>query len=271
MLIHPMPDPVALSIGPLAVRWYGLMYLVAFLQFIVLGRLRARQPHMAAAGWRAENVDDLLFYGVLGVVIGGRLGEVLFYHPAYYFANPGEIIAVWKGGMSFHGGFLGVLASMALWARRRGRRWMDVMDFIAPLVPLGYAAGRIGNFINAELPGRVADASLPWAMVWPNVDNLPRHPSPLYQALVDGVLLFIVLWLYARKPRPYLAVSGVFAAGYGVARFFTEYFRTPDYEVELGGWVLSAGQMLSLPMIALGIALLTIAYTRKANEARPQT
>lgn len=271
MLIHPMPDPVALAIGPLAVRWYGLMYLVAFVQVIVLGRLRVRQPHMAAAGWRAADVDDLLFYGVLGVVIGGRLGEVLFYHPAYYFANPAEIVAVWKGGMSFHGGFLGVLAAMALWARRRGRRWMDVMDFIAPLVPLGYAAGRIGNFINAELPGRVADAALPWAMVWPNVDSLPRHPSPIYQALVDGVLLFVVLWLYARKPRPYLAVSGVFAAGYGLARFFTEYFRMPDYEVDLGGWVLSAGQLLSLPMIALGIALLTVAYSRKTNEAHPQT
>ncbi len=271
MLIHPMPDPVALAIGPLAVRWYGLMYLVAFVQVILLGRLRARQPHMAAAGWRAEDVDDLLFYGVLGVVIGGRLGEVLFYHPSYYFANPAEIVAVWKGGMSFHGGFLGVLFAMAVWARRRARRWMDVMDFIAPLVPLGYAAGRLGNFINAELPGRVADASLPWAMIWPNVDSLPRHPSPIYQALIDGVLLFVVLWLYARKPRPYLAVSGVFAAGYGLARFFTEYFRTPDYEVDLGGWVLSAGQLLSLPMIALGIVLLAVAHSRKTNEPSPQT
>jgi phosphatidylglycerol:prolipoprotein diacylglycerol transferase len=271
MLIHPMPDPVALAIGPLAVRWYGLMYLVAFVQVILLGRLRARQPHMAAAGWRADDVDDLLFYGVLGVVIGGRLGEVLFYHPSYYFANPAEIVAVWKGGMSFHGGFLGVLFAMAVWARRRDRRWMDVMDFIAPLVPLGYAAGRLGNFINAELPGRVADASLPWAMIWPNVDSLPRHPSPIYQALIDGVLLFVVLWLYARKPRPYLAVSGVFAAGYGLARFFTEYFRTPDYEVDLGGWVLSAGQLLSLPMIALGIVLLAVAHSRKTNEPSPQT
>lgn len=262
MLIHPMPDPVAFAIGPLAVRWYGLMYLFAFVQVLLLGRLRARQPHMAAAGWRSEDVDDLLFYGVLGVVIGGRLGEVLFYHPAYYLENPAEIIAVWKGGMSFHGGFLGVLLAMAVWARRHGRRWMAVMDFIAPLVPLGYAAGRIGNFINAELPGRVADASLPWAMIWPNVDSLPRHPSPIYQALVDGLLLFIVLWLYARKPRPYLAVSGVFAAGYGLARFFTEYFRIPDYEVNLGGWILSAGQMLSLPMIVLGIVLLAVAYRR---------
>ncbi len=266
MLIHPMPDPVAFAIGPLAVRWYGLMYLAAFLQVILLGRVRVRQPHVAAAGWKAEHIEDMLFYGVLGVVLGGRLGEVLFYHPAYYLANPLEIFAVWKGGMSFHGGFLGVLLAMALWAHRHDRRWMEVMDLIAPLVPLGYTFGRIGNFINAELPGRVADATLPWAMVWPNVDALPRHPSPVYQALVDGVLLFIVLWLFARKPRPYLAVSGLFAAGYGCARFFTEYFRTPDYEVGVGGWTISAGQMLSLPMVALGIALLVIAYTRKTTH-----
>ncbi len=268
MLIHPMPDPVAFAIGPLAVRWYGLMYLAAFAQMIVLGRVRVRQPHIAAAGWKAEHIEDMLFYGMLGVVLGGRLGEVLFYHPTYYLASPAEIFAVWKGGMSFHGGFLGVLLAMALWARRHGRRWMDVMDLIAPLVPLGYAFGRIGNFINAELPGRVADATLPWAMVWPNVDALPRHPSPIYQALVDGVLLFFVMWLFARKPRPYLAVSGLFAAGYGLARFFTEYFRTPDYEVGLGGWTISAGQMLSLPMVALGIALLLVAYKKKtANNS----
>ncbi len=266
MLIHPMPDPIAIAVGPFAVRWYGLMYLLAFISFMLLGRLRVRQPHIAAAGWRNEDVDDMLFFGVLGVVIGGRLGEVFFYHPAYYLANPADILAGWKGGMSFHGGFLGVLAAMWLWSRRRGRRLMETMDFIAPLVPLGYAAGRIGNFINAELPGRVADAALPWAMIWPNVDNLPRHPSPLYQALVDGVLLFILLWLFARKSRPYLAVSGMFAAGYGVARFLTEYFRVPDYEVEIGPVLLSAGQLLSLPMIALGLVLLVRAYQRQ-NEA----
>lgn len=262
MLIHPMPDPIAISIGPLSIHWYGLMYLLAFGLFVLLGRLRIRQPHMAAAGWRADDIEDMLFYGVLGVIIGGRLGEVLFYHPDYYFAHPLEIAAIWKGGMSFHGGFLGVLAAMAVWGRKHGRRLMDVMDFIAPLVPLGYAAGRIGNFINAELPGRVADASLPWAMIWPNVNSLPRHPSPIYQALVDGVLLFIVLWLYARKPRPYLAVSGVFALGYGCARFFTEYFRMPDYEVSFAGWTISAGQMLSLPMIILGLILLFVAYRK---------
>lgn len=263
MLIHPLPDPVAFSIGPLSVHWYGLMYLFAFLQFILLGRLRIGQPHVAAAGWKKEDLDDMLFYGVLGVVIGGRLGEVLFYHPAHYFSNPLQIFAIWKGGMSFHGGFLGVMLAMWLWARRRNRKLFEVLDFIAPMVPLGYAAGRIGNFINAELPGRVADASLPWAMIWPNVDALPRHPSPIYQALVDGVLLFVILWLYARKPRPMMAVSGVFALGYGCARFFTEYFRTPDYEVTFAGLSISAGQMLSLPMIALGIVLLAIAYGKK--------
>src|SRR5690606_13731125 len=157
MLTHPMPDPIAFSLGPLAVRWYGLMYLLAFLQFIVLGRLRLKQAHIAAAGWKNEHLDDMLFYGVLGVVIGGRLGEVLFYNPSWYFANPLEIFAIWKGGMSFHGGFLGVLVAMAIWARRANRQLMDVMDLIAPLVRLGYAACRIGNLINAELPVRVAD------------------------------------------------------------------------------------------------------------------
>ncbi|MEN3367672.1 MAG: phosphatidylglycerol---prolipoprotein diacylglyceryl transferase [Burkholderiales bacterium] len=269
MLVHPLPDPIAISFGPISVHWYGLMYLLAFMQFILLGRLRVRQPHIAAAGWKKEDLDDMLFYGVLGVVLGGRLGEVLFYNPAYFLSHPLEIFAIWKGGMSFHGGFLGVMIAMWLWGRRRGRSLFEVLDFIAPLVPLGYAAGRIGNFINAELPGRVADPSLPWAMIWPNVDNLPRHPSPIYQALIDGVLLFIILWLYARKPRPTMAVSGMFALGYGCARFFTEYFRTPDYEVSFAGLTISAGQMLSLPMIVLGIVLLLLAYKKRTPPERP--
>jgi phosphatidylglycerol:prolipoprotein diacylglycerol transferase len=266
MLIHPMPDPIAVHLGPLAIRWYGLMYLAAFAQFILLGRIRIKQAHIALQGWTSEHLDDMLFYGVLGVVLGGRLGEVLFYHPAYYFSNPLEILMVWKGGMSFHGGFIGVMLAMALWSKRSGRHWWDVMDFIAPLVPLGYAFGRLGNFINAELPGRVADASLPWAMIWPNVDNLPRHPSPIYQALVDGLLLFIVLWLYARTARPRMAVSGLFALGYGSARFFTEYFRTPDYVVPLGPVSISAGQMLSLPMVILGMILLILAYRNSQGK-----
>jgi phosphatidylglycerol:prolipoprotein diacylglycerol transferase len=266
MLTHPLPDPVALSIGPLSVHWYGLMYLLAFAQFIALGRVRIKQPHIQARGWKIEDLEDMLFYGVLGVVIGGRLGEVLFYQPAYYFSHPSQIIAIWKGGMSFHGGFLGVLLAMALWARKAQRNLLDVYDFIAPMVPLGYAAGRIGNFINAELPGRIADPSLPWAMIWPNVDSLPRHPSPIYQALVDGLLLFILLWLYARKARPRLAVGAMFTMLYGCARFFTEYFRTPDYEVTWLGFTISAGQMLSLPMIALGGIMLIGAYARRSPD-----
>jgi phosphatidylglycerol:prolipoprotein diacylglycerol transferase len=246
------------------------MYLLAFAQFIALGRVRIKQPHIQARGWKIEDLEDMLFYGVLGVVIGGRLGEVLFYQPAYYFSHPSQIIAIWKGGMSFHGGFLGVLLAMALWARKAQRNLLDVYDFIAPMVPLGYAAGRIGNFINAELPGRIADPSLPWAMIWPNVDSLPRHPSPIYQALVDGLLLFILLWLYARKARPRLAVGAMFTMLYGCARFFTEYFRTPDYEVTWLGFTISAGQMLSLPMIALGALMLVGTYahrSRGSNES----
>lgn len=263
MLVHPMPDPVALSVGPLSVHWYGLMYLLAFAQFILIGRLRIKQPHIAAAGWKKENLDDMLFYGVLGVVLGGRLGEVLFYNPVFYFSNPLEILAIWKGGMSFHGGFLGVLIAMAIWSRKQGRHLMDTMDFIAPLVPLGYAAGRLGNFINAELPGRVADPYLPWAMVWPNVDSLPRHPSPLYQMSVDGILLFIILWFFSKKSRPRMAVSGMFTLLYGCARFFTEYFRMPDYNVNFGSITISAGQMLSIPMIVIGLILLFFAYRHK--------
>jgi phosphatidylglycerol---prolipoprotein diacylglyceryl transferase len=266
MLIHPLPNPVALKLGPISIHWYGLMYLVAFAQFLLLGRQRIKQPHIAALGWQREDLDDMLFYGVLGVIIGGRLGEVLFYNPAYYFAHPADIIAVWKGGMSFHGGFLGVMVAMALWARKSGKNLMDVFDFIAPLVPLGYAAGRIGNFINAELPGRLADPALPWAMIWPNVDTLPRHPSPIYQALVDGVLLFIILWLYARKQRPRLAVGAMFVLLYGCARFFTEYFRIPDYEVTFAGITISAGQMLSLPMIVAGAIMLFLSYRYAAKR-----
>lgn len=256
MLIHPLPDPIALKMGPLAIHWYGLMYLLAFVLFLVIGRIRLKQAHIVAAGWQFKHLEDMLFYGVLGVVIGGRLGEVLFYQPAYYLQHPLEIIAVWKGGMSFHGGFLGVLLALAIWAKKNKRNVLDVYDLIAPLVPLGYACGRIGNFINAELWGRVADPSLPWAMIWPNVDQLPRHPSPIYQALVDGVLVFILLWIYARKARPRLAVGGMYVLLYGCARFFTEYFRTPDWSVNLVGFSISAGQVLSVPMIIFGIGAL---------------
>lgn len=265
-LHHPMPNPIAFSIGTWPVHWYGIMYLIAFAQFLLLGRMRIKQKHIAAAGWKTDDLDDMLFYGVLGVVVGGRLGEVFLYNPGYYFANPIEIFSVWKGGMSFHGGFIGVMVAMSLWARRRGKKFMNVMDFIAPLVPLGYAAGRIGNFINAELPGRPADPNLPWAMIWPGIDQ-PVHPSPLYQALVDGVLLFIILWLFSRKPRPMMAVSGLFSLGYGCARSFTEFFRVPDYTVYFAGLPITAGQLWSLPMIVLGIILLVLAYRKNPAAA----
>ncbi len=268
MLIHPMPDPVAFALGPLKVHWYGLMYMVAFLLFLALGRLRIKQPHIAKLGWKKEDLDDMLFFGVLGVVIGGRLGEVIFYQFSYFLANPLDIFKVWQGGMSFHGGFIGVMLAMAIWAKRRGRSVLDVYDFIAPLVPLGYAAGRIGNFINAELPGRVADASLPWAMIWPNVDALPRHPSPIYQASLDGIVVFVLLWAFASKERPRLAVGAFYTLLYGCARFITEYFRTPDYEVSLAGITISSGQMLSLPMVAIGIGLMVWAYRQ---DQRPKT
>ena len=270
MLTHPMPDPVAISLGPIDIHWYGLMYVVAFGLFLALGRLRIRLPHIAAQGWKFDDLDDMLFYGMLGVIVGGRLGEVLFYRADYFLSNPIEILKVWEGGMSYHGGFIGVLVAMALWARKAKRNLFDVFDFIAPLVPLGYAVGRIGNFINAELPGRVADASLPWAMRWPDIsyplEPVPvfleglRHPSPLYQMLIDGILVFAIVWLYARKARPRLAVGAMYMFLYGCARFFTEYFRTPDWEVTFAGVTITSSQVLSLPMIVLGVALLVWAY-----------
>jgi phosphatidylglycerol:prolipoprotein diacylglycerol transferase len=268
MLIHPMPDPIAIQIGPLAVHWYGLMYVLAFALFIILGRVRIKQPHIAVLGWKKEDLDDMLFYGMLGVVIGGRLGEVLFYRPEYFLHNPLEIFMVWHGGMSFHGGFLGVILAMYLWSRKAGRNLFDVLDFIAPLVPLGYAAGRLGNFINAELPGRIAPETLPWAMQWPGIPY-PVHPSPIYQMLVDGILVFIILWLYARKQRPRMAVGAMFTLLYGCARFFTEYFRTPDWEVVWLGVPITSGQMLSLPMIVGAIALLVWAYKSQVMGTPP--
>jgi len=253
MLIHPQFDPIALSLGPLAIRWYGLMYLAGFISFLWLGRRRA-----AAQPWHRIDpvaLDDLLFYGVLGVVLGGRLGQVLFYEPAYYLDHPLEILAVWKGGMSFHGGFLGVLVAMALFGRKRSLSFWQVTDFIAPLVPLGLLAGRIGNFINGELWGRVAAADLPWAMVFPYVDGLPRHPSQLYQAGGEGLLLFILLWWFSGKERPRGTVSALFLIGYGAARWIGEYFREPDHGIFGQSYLVSMGQWLSLPMILIGIVL----------------
>ena len=256
MLVHPEFDPIALQIGPVAIHWYGLTYLVAFGAFFWLAGRRVAQPQAAARGWTRRDIDDLLFFGVIGVILGGRIGYSLFYKPGHYLAHPLEILAVWKGGMSFHGGLLGVLLAMALFAHLRGRRFLEVTDLIAPCVPLGLASGRIGNFINGELWGRAADASLPWAMAFPQSGSMvPRHPSQLYQFALEGVLLFVLLWLYARSPRRLGQVSGMFLIGYGVFRFIAEYFREPDDFLGLLALHLSMGQWLSLPMIAAGIVM----------------
>ncbi|MDO5087987.1 MAG: prolipoprotein diacylglyceryl transferase [Comamonadaceae bacterium] len=261
MLNHPEIDPVALRLGPLSIHWYGLSYLLAFALFYFLATRRLRHEPFASmaepAPWTRRDVEDLLFWGVLGVVAGGRLGYCLFYKPAYYLSHPLEIFAVWQGGMSFHGGMLGVIVAMALWAWRRGRPWLQVTDFIAPCVPLGLASGRIANFVNGELWGRVADPSLPWAMVFrgaalPDGSNPPRHPSQLYQFALEGVLLFVLLWLYARQPRRTGQVSGAFLVGYGVLRFVAEYFRQPDAHLGLLALGMSMGQWLCVPMIAIG-------------------
>jgi len=253
MLVHPQFDPVAISLGPVQIHWYGLTYLVAFGLFLWLAARRVSYPWLAEAGWTRRDVEDLLFYGVVGVVVGGRLGYALFYKPGYYAAHPLELLAVWQGGMSFHGGLLGVLGAMALFARRRGRRFLQVTDLIAPCVPVGLASGRIGNFINGELWGRAADPSLPWAMVFPQSgSDIPRHPSQLYQFALEGLLLFVLLWWYASKPRHTGQVSGAFLVGYGAFRFIAEYFREPDSFLGLRALGLSQGQWLSLPMIAIG-------------------
>jgi len=263
MLVHPQFNPVAVSfgpwqvaghtIGPLAIHWYGLTYMVAFALFIWLAGRRAALPWFARDGWIRRDVEDLLFYGVLGVVLGGRLGYVLFYKPAYYAANLSEIPAVWKGGMAFHGGLLGVIVAMAVFAWVRRRPFFQVTDLVAPCVPLGLASGRVGNFINGELWGRAADPSLPWAMVFPQSgSNVPRHPSEIYQFLGEGVLLFIIVWIYAKKERGPAQVSGLFLMGYGVLRFAAEYFREPDDFLGLLSMGLSMGQWLCVPMVLAG-------------------
>lgn len=253
MLVHPQFDPIALQIGPVAIHWYGITYLVAFGLFLWLARIRVRRPEFASAGWTARDVEDLLFYGVVGVVLGGRLGYVLFYKFGHYLSHPLEILSVWKGGMSFHGGLLGVIVAMIIFSRRRQRSSWQTFDLIAPCVPTGLAAGRIGNFINGELWGRFADPSLPWAMVFPQSGSPePRHPSQLYQFLLEGVLLFVFLWWYASKPRARGQVSAVFLIGYGLCRFIAEYFRQPDDFLGLLALNMSMGQWLCVPMIAFG-------------------
>ncbi|MBP6020851.1 MAG: prolipoprotein diacylglyceryl transferase [Burkholderiaceae bacterium] len=261
MLHYPEINPIALQIGPIAVHWYGLMYLIGFALVWVLGRWRIKHGKTDLS---SQDLEDIIFYSVLGVIAGGRLGYVLFYKPAYYLAHPLEIFYLWEGGMAFHGGLVGVIVVLLLYARKRQKTLLEIGDFVAPLIPLGLAAGRIGNFINGELWGRTT--TLPWGMVFPQTgDGLARHPSQLYEMALEGFVLFALLWWFARKPRPVGQISALFLIGYGVFRFLLEYTREPDYFLGLLAGGLSMGQLLSLPMIAAGV----IIFVHSAKKSTP--
>ena len=251
MLIHPQLDPVAFNLGPFQIHWYGIMYLFAFLGFLQLGKVQIkRRPWLS---WNEKMLDDAFFYGAIGVIAGGRLGYILFYQLQYYLQEPIEIIALWKGGMSFHGGFLGVVIAMILTAKKYKITLLSVLDFIAPLVPLGLAFGRIGNFINAELWGRPTQFFL--GMVFPNVDDIPRHPSQLYESFFEGFVMFVLLWLYSNQKRKAGQIAALFLILYGTFRFLIEFTREPDSFLGLLIFNLSMGQWLSIPMFLAGIYL----------------
>ena len=258
MFVHPQFDPVAIHLGSFGIHWYGLMYLTGFLAFLALGKWQI--THRPWHGWTVPMLDDALFFGALGVILGGRLGYVLFYQSAYFMQHPADILAVWQGGMSFHGGFLGVVLAMAWFARKYQLSWLAVMDFIAPLVPIGLGAGRLGNFINGELWGRVTNTD--YGMVFPQIDGLLRHPSQLYEFTLEGVALFFILWAYASKPRARGAIAAVFLMGYGAFRFAVEYTREPDSYLGLLSMGFSMGQWLSLPMLIIGAVLWIKAYSK---------
>lgn len=280
MMIHPNFDPVLIHLGPLAIRWYALSYIVGFCLFIWLGRRRIKSGQTI---FTIELLEDLFTWGVFGVILGGRLGYVLFYQSAYYFSHPLNILKIWQGGMSFHGGFIGVLVAMWLFACKHKVKFWAVADFVAPLIPLGLACGRIGNFINGELWGRVTSADAFWAMgfphahdddvalvkqdpqqwlpVWDKFQMLPRHPSQLYEFMLEGIVLFVIMWLFTKKPRPLGQASMLFLLGYGVFRFIVEFAREPDDFLGLLAMHMSMGQWLSLPMIVIGA--IGFAYTCK--------
>ncbi len=264
MLRYPHIDPVAIELGPLAIHWYGLLWATGFIAAWWLGRLRARKP---GSPLTPNQVDDLILYGALGAIAGGRIGYVLFYDFAAFLANPLYLVQIWQGGMSFHGGLLGVIVAVWLFVRRVQRPYLAVMDFGAPLVPIGLGAGRLGNFINGELWGAPTD--LPWGMVYPPLGEVARHPSQLYQMALEGVALFAILWWFSSKPRPRAAVSGLFLLCYGVFRFAVELVRLPDAHIGYlaFGW-FTMGHLLSLPMILGGAGLLWWAYRQQAQRNR---
>ena len=260
MLTYPQIDPVAITLGPMKIHWYGLMYLIGFAFTWILGKKRAEREDYPIS---PEAVEDLVYYGALGVILGGRIGYVLFYNFSQFLQEPLLLFKIWQGGMSFHGGMLGVFVAMWFFAKKQQCTMFQLTDFIAPMAPIGLLTGRIGNFINSELWGRVTD--VPWAMVFPNGGPEPRHPSQLYEAFLEGIVLLIIVWLYASKPRPVMSVTGLAVLMYGIFRFIVEFFRMPD--AHLGylalDWV-TMGQILSTPMIVIGAGLMFLAYRKKA-------
>ncbi len=264
MFVFPQLDPIAFSLGPIQVHWYGLMYTAGFLASWGLGNYRASKP---GSGWTTKEVGDMLTWIMLGVILGARIGYTLFYNFSYYIENPIEIFYLWQGGMSFHGGLLGGMLSLYLWGRTTNKRFLDMLDFTAPFIAPGLFLGRMANFVNGELWGRVTTS--PLGMVFPHVDAYPRHPVQLYEAFLEGLLLFVIIWIFSSKERPQGAVAGLFAFCYGLFRMFCEHFREPDVQVGylFGEW-FTMGMLLSLPLVLVGVVMLGRAMMLKANPTR---